>query len=74
MKNLIITSALILLLLLTGCKTSKTAEQVSWEAFCQEYEYSYNTEDPEAINEYLDCWRGSAQEETILLNNGYEPF
>lgn len=29
MKNLIITSALILLL--TGCKTSKTAERVFWE-------------------------------------------
>lgn len=60
-------------LALASCTSTKQLcasdiEHISWTAFCHEFGYDtkadYNNE--QAINDYLDCWRGSAAEEQAL--------
>lgn len=65
--------------LLTGCKSFKTTtdEQryyISWVAFCANRGYNINDNTGEAVNEYLDTWCGSVEEEEAFINAGVEPY
>lgn len=65
--------------LLTGCKSNKVAlEQlradVSWSAFCAARGYDINDNTYPVINEYLDTWCGSVDEEAALIEAGVEPY
>ncbi len=76
MKKLIITSAL-LLVSLTSCNTSTQLsndelDHISWSAFCKEFGYNEQTDqnNEQAINDYLDAWRGSVSEEEAFAKLG----
>lgn len=78
MKKVTITLALVAALL-TGCKSNKVAlEQlranVSWSAFCAARGYDINDNTYPVINEYLDTWCGSVDEEAALIEAGVEPY
>lgn len=78
MKKVTITLALVAALL-TGCKSNKVAlEQlradVSWSAFCAARGYDINDNTYPAINEYLDTWCGSVDEEAAFIKAGVEPY
>ena len=78
MKKATITLAIVDALL-TGCTSNKAAldEQrsyVSWTAFCANRGYNINDNTYEAINEYLDTWCGSVDEEAAFINAGVEPY
>lgn len=65
--------------LLTGCTTSEQALQdrrnyVSWTAFCANRGYNINDNTYPAINEYLDTWCGSVEEEQAFINAGIKPY
>lgn len=47
-----------------------TPEEISWIEFCKAKGYSIHANDDTIINEYLDTWCGSAQEEEALTRNG----
>ncbi len=75
MKKLIITSALLLCLI--SCKTTanlsvEELDRISWSAFCTEYGYNEQTDqnNEQAINDYLDAWRGSVSEEEAFAKQG----
>ena len=56
---------------LTGCNSNKeslSAEEISWEAFCKARGYNSQAEDEKAVNEYLDTWVGSYEEEGVFNN------
>lgn len=64
---------------LTGCTTVKntTDEQrdyISWVAFCANRNYNINDNTGEVINEYLDTWCGSVEEEAAFIKAGVEPY
>lgn len=76
MKKLIITSALLLASLIS-CNTTtdlstEELDRISWSAFCKEF--GYNEQDDQnnkqAINDYLDAWRGSVSEEQAFAKLG----
>lgn len=46
---------------------------VSWKAFCESTGLQLADTSRNAIDEYLDTWRGSALEEEALIANGIEP-
>ena len=78
MKKVTITLALVAALL-TGCKSNTVAiEQlradVSWSAFCAARGYDINDNTYPVINEYLDTWCGSVDEEAALIEAGVEPY
>ncbi len=78
MKKVTITLTLVAVLL-TGCKSNKVAlEQlradVSWSAFCAARGYDINDNTYPVINEYLDTWCGSVDEEAALIEAGVEPY
>lgn len=78
MKKVTITLTLVAALL-TGCKSNKVAlEQlradVSWSAFCAARGYDINDNTYPVINEYLDTWCGSVDEEAALIEAGVEPY
>lgn len=78
MKKVTITLALVAALL-TGCKSNKVAlEQlradVSWSAFCAARGYDINDNTYPVINEYLDTWCGSVDEEEAFINAGVEHY
>lgn len=78
MKKVTITLALVAALL-TGCKSNKVAlEQlradVSWSAFCAARGYDINDNTYPVINEYLDTWCGSVDEEAAFIEAGVEPY
>lgn len=78
MKKVTITLALVAALL-TGCKSNKVAlEQlradVSWSAFCAARGYDINDNTYPVINEYLDTWCGSVDEEAAFIKAGVEPY
>lgn len=67
--------------LLTGCSTGKLAKisdeergELSWKAFCAARGYDFNDNTYPAINEYLDTWCGSAEEEQVFINAGVKPY
>ncbi len=74
MKKTIIITAIIAATF-ASCTTTKQIsaadlDRISWAAFCHEYGYSTNADAEEAVNEYLDCWRGSVAEEQALTQLG----
>lgn len=79
MKKIILTLAILAACTLAGCKTNKQAmlnhrEYISWMAFCAERGYNINDNSSETINDYLDTWRGSVDEENALIKAGVEPY
>lgn len=78
MRKATITIAIVAALL-CGCTTNKAVldEQrsyISWIAFCANRGYNINDNTYEAINEYLDTWCGSVDEEEAFINAGVEPY
>ena len=78
MKKYIITLALATALL-TGCTSNKVAlenlrGEISWNAFCDARGYDRTDNTYSAVNEYLDTWCGSVDEEAALIEAGAEPF
>ena len=78
MKKYIITLALAPALL-TGCTSDKVAlenlrGEISWNAFCDARGYDRTDNTYSAVNEYLDTWCGSVDEEAALIEAGVEPF
>lgn len=79
MKKTIIALALIAAAALSGCKTNKVAldelrAEVSWNAFCDARGYDRNDNTFATVNEYLDAWCGSVEEEEALIKAGVEPY
>lgn len=74
MKKTVFILALVSILL-AGCKTISNDNVViparedvspSWRAFCTARNYEIATTDSEIIDEYLDTWVGSVDEEATL--------
>lgn len=64
--------------ILSGCASIKTdpehdRETISWNAFCSARGYARNDNSSPTINEYLDTWRGTTEEENAWLKAGIEP-
>lgn len=51
-------------------KPATDSEEISWSAFCKSRGYSLTDSTSEVINEYLDTWCGSVEEETVLDSLG----
>lgn len=76
------TSFVILALaLLAGCTTNKLASvsdelrgEISWNAFCDAHGYDRNDNTYHTVNEYLDTWCGSVDEEKAFSKAGVEPY
>lgn len=49
--------------------SSLTPEEISWIEFCKVNGYDSHTDNDEIINEFLDSWRGSSEEEAALSQN-----
>lgn len=67
--------------LLTGCTSTKLASvseneraEISWNAFCDARGYDRADNTYTAINEYLDTWCGSVEEEAAFIAAGVEPY
>ena len=45
-----------------------TPEEISWVEFCKYKRYDIHTEDEEIVNEFLDTWVGSVEEEQAFNN------
>lgn len=45
-----------------------SSEDLSWIEFCKARGYDIHTDDPETVNEFLDTWRGSVEEENAFNN------
>ncbi len=80
MKKYIITLALAAAML-TGCTSPKLAAvsdnergEISWNAFCDARGYDRADNTYSAVNEYLDTWCGSVDEEAALIEAGVEPY
>lgn len=78
MKKYIITLALATALL-TGCSSNKVAldnlrGEISWNAFCDARGYDRNDNTYLTMNEYLDTWCGSVEEEDAFIKAGVEPY
>lgn len=77
MKKIILTLAIVAAL--TGCKTNRAAlderrSEISWSAFCEARGYDRNDYTYSAINEYLDTWCGSVEEENAFIKAGVKPY
>ena len=78
MKKVTITLVLVAILF-TGCKSSQATldsrrAEISWSAFCAARGYDLNDNTYPAINEYLDTWCGSVDEEAAFIKAGFEPY
>lgn len=69
------------LLILSGCSYASVSsthqamrEDASWNAFCDARGYDRNDDTYPVINEYVDTWCGSADEEAALIAAGVEPY
>lgn len=67
--------------LLTGCTSSKLAfisddvrGEISWNTFCEAHGYDRNDNTYTTVNEYLDAWCGSVEEEKAFIKAGVEPY
>lgn len=76
MKKSIITSVLLLASLIS-CNTTKQLsneelDRISWWAFCKDFGYNEQADrdNEQAINDYLDAWRGSVSEEEAFAKLG----
>ena len=80
MKKLIITSTLLLASLISCNTTTQLSDEeldrISWSAFCKEFGYNEQTDrnNDQAVNDYLDCWRGSVSEEEVFSKLGINPY
>lgn len=80
MKKLIITSTLLVASLISCNTTNNLSEEelhrISWKAFCNTFGYNdkLDANNQEAINDYLDSWRGSADEEDAFSKLGINPY
>lgn len=77
--KIITISLVIVAVLLSGCKSSQTAlddrrAEISWTAFCAARGYDLSDNTYQAINEYLDAWCGSVEEEAAFIKAGVEPY
>ena len=54
--------------------TESAQSQASWAAFCETRGYDFNNNTDSILNEYLDTWRGSADEEAALTQAGLEIY
>lgn len=78
MKKYILTLALATALL-AGCTSNKVAlenlrGEISWNAFCDARGYDRADNTYSAVNEYLDTWCGSVEEEAAFIEAGVEPY
>lgn len=78
MKKTILTIALTAALL-TGCAAPKAyidamRADISWAAFCDARGYDRDDNTYQTVNEYLDTWCGSAEEEAAFIAAGVEPY
>lgn len=67
--------------ILVGCTTNKLASvsdevrgEISWNAFCDARGYDRNDNTYLTVNEYLDTWCGSVDEENAFSKAGVEPY
>lgn len=67
--------------MLAGCTTNKLASvsdemrgEISWNAFCDARGYDRNDNNYLTVNEYLDTWCGSVDEENAFSKAGVEPY
>lgn len=76
MKKSIITSALLLVSLISCNTTTQLSneelDRISWLAFCKDFGYNEQADrdNKQAINDYLDAWRGSVSEEEAFAKLG----
>lgn len=75
--KLVLTAAVAVVL--SGCKSPQpaldnTRGEISWSAFCAARGYDINDNTYPALNEYLDTWCGSVEEEDALIKAGVEPY
>lgn len=49
---------------------SLDAEEISWVEFCKARGYDVHDNSATAVDEYLDTWCGSTEEEEALTRNG----
>lgn len=54
--------------------TAEEVDEVSWKFYCERYEVNPDEPTNEQLNTYLDCWRGSAEEEEALESIGLRTF
>lgn len=78
MKKLIYIVVIAVAVITTGCHSTKVSKntitweeavEISWEEFLKAYNYQDAPwdEQPDSVqNDYLDCWAGSAQEDSIF--------
>lgn len=64
---------------LTGCKSQHALSDdqhatISWSAFCDARGYDRNDNTETAINEYLDSWCGSVEEEKAFVRASVQPY
>ncbi len=76
MKKLIISSALLVASFISCNTTTHLSDEeldnISWSAFCKEFGYDKQKDqnNEQAINDYLDAWRGSVSEEEAFAKLG----
>ena len=80
MKKYIILIALSVVAM-TACTSTKLASvsdnergEISWNAFCDARGYDRNDNTYLTMNEYLDTWCGSVEEENAFIKAGVEPY
>lgn len=67
---------------LSACSSTRNQQfperygyDLSWSLFCDAHGYDVADRDnSQACDEYLDTWRGSAEEEEALLKSNVEPL
>lgn len=81
MKKATYTLALAVLALMSSCTSTKLAVvsneergEISWNAFCDARGYDRNDNTHLTVNEYLDAWCGSVEEEEAFIKLGVEPY
>ena len=79
MKKTII--SIVLLATLVSCNTTnhmsnEELDRISWSAFCKDFGYNEQADrnNDQAVNDYLDCWRGSVSEEVAFSKLGINPY
>lgn len=75
MKTISKISIALIALAVTSCAPkviNPTIEDQSWTVFCNTRGYDVCCTSEKVINEYLDTWCGSAEEEVALEANGIE--
>ena len=66
MRNLIIPVAILLLSVIPNNNESTSEANASWEAYCVAYNVNPYAPTVEQEDYFLDCWRGSVEEENAL--------